>query len=83
MLISSIGGVAMGLVWGWLVILVGSNRTTARRPIFDILAFGLATLLVGLQYLWLANVNTLIFFAIAAAFAFIIHLAWRHSLRAG
>jgi energy-converting hydrogenase Eha subunit E len=83
MLISSIGGVGIGLVWGWLIILVGSNRTAARRPIVNILAFGLATLLVALQLLWLAEVKTLIFFAAAVAFAFIIHLAWRQSLRAG
>lgn len=77
---SSFGGLGMGLVWGWLLILVGSNRTASRRPILDFLALGLATLLIALQQLWLANVKTLIFFVIATAFAFVMHLAWRRSL---
>jgi hypothetical protein len=83
MLITSFGGVGMGLVWGWLLILVGSNTTPGRRPIRNIIALGLATVIFILQLLWLADGKTLIFFLAATTFSFLMHLAWRQSLRSG
>jgi hypothetical protein len=80
MLIASLGSMGMGLMWGWLLILFG-GRGPLRRPLINALALALATLLFALQLRWFTDGQRLLFFLVATTISFVLHLAWRHSLR--
>jgi hypothetical protein len=73
----------MGLVWGWLLILIVRLPMPTKRPFRTFLALGLATIALSLELYWLADERALLFFVAAALFSLIMHQAWRHSLRAG
>ncbi len=80
MVITSIGSVGIGLMWGWLLILFG-GRGHAKRPWRNILALGLATMLLALQLFLYSSWQTVLIFLVAAILSFAIHLAWHRALR--
>jgi hypothetical protein len=73
-----IGSVGMGLVWGWLLVLVGWR---APRPFITIPALGLATLLTTLSLFLFTTWPTPLYFLAAALLTLIIHVSWRQELR--
>lgn len=73
-----LGSMTMGLVWGWLLVLVGGHGLRRWR---SLLLLGLATLAAALQLLFLAPPRSLFFFLPAAALSLLLHLGWRRSLR--
>ena len=74
------GGVGMGLVWGWLLILVWPV-VPGKRPFRNIAAIFLATTLVGFQHLLFTDWRQALVFLGTAVIGFSAHLAWRHRLQ--
>jgi hypothetical protein len=74
------GSVGMGLVWGWLLVLIWRD-VPGKRPLRHSLASLLATAPVGGLVTWLADWIHLLVFVGTAVFSFILHLAWRTRLR--
>ena len=74
------GSVGMGLVWGWLLVLIWRD-VPGKRPLRHFLASLLATALVCVLFIWLADRIHLLFFGGTAVISFILHLAWRIRLR--
>jgi hypothetical protein len=73
-----LGSIGLGLVWGWLAGLWGSQ---VRRRLRYALALAAATALLGLEVLWLAGGWSLALFLAAAGAAWIAHAYWRRTLR--
>ena len=73
-----LGSMTMGLVWGWLLVLLGGHGPRRWR---SLLILGLAILVAALQLLYLAAPQSLFFFLPAAALSLLLHLGWRRSLR--
>ena len=80
MTVTTIGGIGMGLMWGWLLVLVG-GRGRPKRPFITILALILATILVALQLFFLTGWPTLPYFLASTALSLMVHLGWRQELR--
>jgi len=80
MLITSLGSMGMGLMWGWLLILFG-GRGPLRRPLVNAFALALATLIYALQLVWFSDGQAVIYFLATTIISLTLHLAWRHSLR--
>ena len=76
-MIAMLGSITMGLVWGWLLVLMAGH---GRQPWRSLLLLGLATLLAALLFFLLAAPQPLVFFP-AAALSLLLHLGWRRSLR--
>jgi hypothetical protein len=74
------GSIGMGLVWGWLLALIW-REVPGKRPLRHILASLLATVLIGILFIWLTDWIYLLIFVGTAVFSFILHLAWRARLR--
>lgn len=81
MIIVPLGGVGIGLVWGWLLVLVGDSQGPRERPFRNAFALTLATFLLGLCLFLLSNGQNLFLFALATPFSLMLHFAWRRSLR--
>lgn len=79
MLIAALGSVGLGLVWGWLLGMLGGRRP---RPMRNGLILGIASLLPAAQLLLLVNWRALALFGGAVAVAFLLHLGWLRRLRA-
>lgn len=70
----------MGLMWGWLVVLVlfrGRSGWTAMR----VTAAGLGTALLSLQWLAFSGFHSLAVFVASAAGGALLHRAWWNELR--
>jgi hypothetical protein len=80
MLIASLGSIGAGLVWGWLLALLG-GRGRVRPSLRDVLLLSIATVLLALQVLWFTNWGTLALFAGATTLALLLHLGWCQELR--
>jgi hypothetical protein len=78
MLITLLGSVGIGLVWGWLL---GSLGGRIRRPLVVGWSTSLATLLAAAVTLMFADRRGLWFFLGATALSLLLHLAWRQELR--
>lgn len=78
MLITLIGSIGMGLVWGWLL---GSLGGRVWRPQLVGWSTSLATALVAFVVLMFADRRGLWFFLGATALSLLLHLAWRQELR--
>ncbi len=76
---ATIGGVGLGLVWGWWLVLVG--RQWGKRPFPTFLVLVSPTLLLSLLLGWLHPWPTALAFLLAAAISFFTHLAWQQKLR--
>lgn len=72
-----VGGVGLGLMWGWLIGIVG-NRP--RRPLLAGLALTGATLLLALEVLLLTQWIVLALFLGATGLAWVLHILWRREL---
>ncbi len=79
-LITMIGTVGMGLVWGWLLLLIG-GRGQAKRPFLTPFFLFLATFLVTVYLFLLTTLAASILFLIAALLTAFFHLAWQQELR--
>ena len=78
MLIAVLGGVGLGLVWGWLM---GGVVAKVRLSPLTTLALSVATLLLAIEVLLLAGWLVLALLLIMAALSIGLHFAWRHELR--
>lgn len=78
MLITWLGSVGIGLVWGWLL---GSLGGRVRRPQLVGWSASAATLLVAVVVRWFADGRALWLFVGAAALSLLLHLGWRQELR--
>jgi hypothetical protein len=78
MLITLLGSVGIGLVWGWLL---GNLGGRVRRPQLVGWSTSLATLLVATLVLMFTDRRALWFFLGATALSLLLHLAWRQELR--
>ena len=76
-LLASFGSIGLGFVWGWFLIFFRQ----AQRPLTTAISLVLATLLLSLLPLWFSGQSALIYFWAAVIFSFIMHIAWRQSLR--
>lgn len=76
----SMGSAGLGLVWGWLLVLVW-REAPGKRPLRTTAALFLATALISWQLYLFANWPQMIVFGVTAVIAFSIHLAWRTRLR--
>jgi hypothetical protein len=74
-MLSYLGGMGAGLVWGWLVILV-LGRGVSCRPLAGYLGVAAATLLLCLQYLFQADWMAAAFFWGATVCSTVLHLGW-------
>lgn len=77
MIITSLGGVGFGLVWGWLM---GSLEGYVQRPLRAGALLGAATLLLSAEIFWLASGLTIALFLGAALIALLLHVGWRRNL---
>jgi hypothetical protein len=74
------GSIGMGLVWGWLLVLIWRD-VPGQRPWRHFLATLLATVPASGVFLWLADGGHGLVFVGTAVFSFSLHLAWRTRLR--
>lgn len=72
------GCIGLGLVWGWLLVLVGAGNE--KRPWRARSSLALITLATALLLLWQFGRLPLFAFALAAIFTGCIHFAWRRQL---
>jgi hypothetical protein len=77
-LLPLLGGLGLGLAWGWLV---GLRACPAHRPLLQAFALAGATLLVGLEVWLFAGTWATAAFACGAALALPAYLGWLRSLR--
>lgn len=78
--ITVIGAISMGLVWGWLLLLIG-GRGQAKRPFLTPFLLFAATCLVTIYLFILTTLTTSILFLIATFLTAFFHLAWQQELR--
>jgi hypothetical protein len=74
------GSMGIGLVWGWLLILIWQD-VLGKRPLRHFLAGLLATTLLIVLVVWLTDWVQGLVFVGTAVFSFTLHLAWRTRLR--
>lgn len=74
------GSMGIGLVWGWLLLLVW-REVPGQRPLRHLIASFIATILACALFIWLAEGIHLFVFVGTAVFSFILHLSWRTRLR--
>jgi hypothetical protein len=74
------GSVGIGLVWGWLLLLIW-REVPGQRPLRHIIASLIATTLASALFIWLTDGIHLLVFVGTAVFSFILHLAFRTRLR--
>jgi biotin transporter BioY len=77
MLITMLGSIGLGLVWGWLM---GSLSGQGRRLLRNGLALSTATLAFAIEVFLLAGWRPLALFLGAAASALFLHVLWRREL---
>lgn len=77
MLISMLGYMGIGLVWGWWI---GGLSGSITRPLLDVLAVGTATLIFSLVTVTLAGIWALAFFLCAGGLTLYLHIAWKQEL---
>lgn len=73
MIITLLGSVGEGFVWGWLVAGVFGS---VQKTILNVLLLGLATLLLLSEAIWLAGWRSAAFLLGAAVIAFLVHHGW-------
>jgi hypothetical protein len=78
MLIESLGGVGIGLVWGFAA---ASVAGPLRHPLRSGLALALATLLIAGEIFFFGAWPALLTFFGSATVAFTVRFAWRRELR--
>ena len=78
MLITTLGSIGLGLVWGWLM---GSLSGRGGRLLLNGLALSTATLVIAIEVFLLAGWRALTPFLGAAAFTLLLHVLWRRELR--
>ncbi|HPL21098.1 MAG TPA: hypothetical protein PLY74_08955, partial [Methanothrix soehngenii] len=77
MLISLLGYMGIGLIWGWWI---GSLSGKITRPLFDGIAAGAATLMFALWAFYLSGMWAPVLFFCAGGLTLYLHLAWRREL---
>lgn len=75
-----VGGIGMGLVWGWLLVLVWRDAP-AKLPFRSAAFLLFATILMGTQQFLFNGGEQVVVFGVTAVIAFSIHLAWRIRLQ--
>lgn len=78
MLITQLGSIGIGMVWGWLL---GSLEGRVRQHQLVGWATSLATLLASTVVFLFTDKRGLWFFLGATALSLLLHLAWRQELR--
>jgi membrane protein implicated in regulation of membrane protease activity len=78
MLITMLGSIGLGLVWGWLM---GSLSSRGRRLLRNGLALSTATFIFAIEVFLLAGWRAVALFLGAAASALLLHVLWRRELR--
>lgn len=74
-MIELIGVTAMGLVWGWLIVLIW-GRPAPARPYYNVLAILSSTILFALLINKFTSPYLLLNFLLAAAVTAVIHFSW-------
>jgi NhaP-type Na+/H+ or K+/H+ antiporter len=77
-LLVSLGGIGLGLVWGWLL---GSLEGRVSRPLRSVLFLSIATLLLGVEVLVFADVSKVLLFLGSATLSLLLRIGWQHELR--
>jgi hypothetical protein len=72
-----VGAIGLGLVWGWLLILV-AGRCRASAAV--ICKLGFAITVAGAEVFWMAGRQGCAFFIASTAVALMLHLGWRREL---
>lgn len=78
-MIDLIGVTAMGLMWGWLMVLIW-GRPSAKRPYLNVLAILSVTILFATLITLMTNPRLVINFLIAAVAAAVIYFSWLRSI---
>jgi hypothetical protein len=78
MVITLLGSIGIGLVWGWLI---GPFGDHPRRKLLNGLTVSAATLSLATLVYWFAGWQGTVFFLGLTTLAFLLHLGWRHELR--
>ena len=73
------GSLGIGLMWGWLLILVSNQQP--QQPERHILLLLIATAVMVSQIYSMNGLPAVWVFLITAVFSGIIHLSWRRRLR--
>lgn len=76
----SVGSVAFGLVWGWLLLFY-NGRSPSQHPFWNTLVLLGVTAFVSYQIYTLTNGRSLILFLIAVGVAGYSHWLWLKQLR--
>jgi hypothetical protein len=74
----AVGAIGLGLVWGWWM---GMRLRSPRHPWVSLAILAAATGGAGSVVAAFAGRRGTLLFAVAAAIAVSIHLAWQHTLR--
>lgn len=77
MVITLLGSLGVGFVWGWLM---SSIFASVQKSVLNVLLLSLATLLILGETVWLAGWRAAAFLAGAAGVSFLVHLIWRRTL---
>ena len=79
-MIALFGSIGIGLVWGWLLVLL-CGRCRPQRPLLAFLLITGATALIFLQVFLFTDWRASLYFVGALALALFAHLGWRENLR--
>lgn len=77
-MLNILGSVGFGIVWGWLMVLIGGR---GQPPWWNVLPLVAATGVLGLTIYQFASLTLTLSFAGAAVLASLIHMAWIQELR--
>lgn len=78
MLVTILGSMGTGLVWGWLM---GNLAGRGKRTLRNGLALSAATIPLAISIVLLADWRAMVFFLGAMGLALLFHLGWRQGLR--
>jgi uncharacterized membrane protein YeiH len=78
MLLTLLGNVGLGLVWGWLI--GSASRGTHQRPVWTSVVLSGATLLFCLASFLFSGWRAVIALLVAAGLALFVHLLWQRTI---
>jgi hypothetical protein len=75
-MLSWLGGIGLGLVWGWLIILIMGRGSSVQSSLVKFLSVATATIVLLLQQFFQGNWQSALFFTGGAIGAGVIHFKW-------
>lgn len=81
-MLTTVGNIGIGLMWGWLLVLIGGRAKTTRQIWLNLFVFAIGSACMGFVIYLLTNYSftQTLYFLSALALSSFLHLAWREYL---